>query len=164
MGRLKGLTFVVHLQFDKTTKQETLDAFMKRLEGERFYSSNEIDELFERVFRLTSKDKLEAGNMERRVKKMHGDQHSLLRKVKFVPLCIAVFLFVVLLLVRVTPKHHGAQQRCLAMLVFVTTLWVTEAVPYFATALLVPPLVVFLQILNDKSDPQRLLPASAFGG
>ena len=55
---------------------------------------------------------------------------------------------------------HDVQQRCLAMLVFVTTLWVTEAVPYFATALLVPPLVVFLQILDDKTDPETLLTAS----
>ncbi len=46
------------------------------------------------------------------------------------------------------------------MLVFVTTLWVTEAIPYFATAILVPPLVVFLRILNDKNDPTALLPAS----
>lgn len=45
------------------------------------------------------------------------------------------------------------------MLVFITTLWVTEAVPYFATALLVPPMVVFLQILNDKQNPETLLTA-----
>ncbi|RLN71968.1 hypothetical protein BBJ28_00014275 [Nothophytophthora sp. Chile5] len=50
-------------------------------------------------------------------------------------------------------------QRCLAMLVFITTLWVTEALPYFATALLVPPLVVFLNILNDKADPDTMLTA-----
>lgn len=39
------------------------------------------------------------------------------------------------------------------MLVGITTLWVTEAIPYFATALLVPPLVVFLQILDDPEAP-----------
>ena len=55
---------------------------------------------------------------------------------------------------------EDVQQRCLAMLVFITTLWVTEALPYFATALLVPPLVVFLHILNDKADPDTLLTAS----
>lgn len=43
------------LQFDKTTKEETLKAFMKRLEKERFYASNDIDLLFDRVFGLTSK-------------------------------------------------------------------------------------------------------------
>ncbi|TMW62994.1 hypothetical protein Poli38472_005612 [Pythium oligandrum] len=146
-------------KFDKTMKESNLEGFMKRLESEQFYASNDVNALFDRVFRLTSKDKLEAGNMERRMQKMQGDQHSLLRKVKFVPFCIAVFLFVFLLIVRVTPKGHDVQQRCLAMLVFVTTLWVTEAVPYFATALLVPPLVVFLRILNNKANPDELLTA-----
>ncbi|CAH0482525.1 unnamed protein product [Peronospora belbahrii] len=146
-------------KFDKTVKSHTQEAFMKRLTNERFYVSTDIDELLDRVFRLTSKDKLEAGNMERRIQRMQGDQNSLLRKVKVVPFCISVALFVFLLLVRITPKGEDVQQRCLAMLVFITTLWVTEALPYFATALLVPPLVVFLHILNDKADPDTLLTA-----
>ncbi|ETK85453.1 hypothetical protein, variant 3 [Phytophthora nicotianae CJ01A1] len=132
---------------------------MERLANERFYASNDIDELLDRVFGLTSRDKLEAGNMERRMRRMQGDQNSLLRKVKIVPFCISVALFVFLLLVRITPKGEDVQQRCLAMLVFITTLWVTEALPYFATALLVPPLVVFLHILNDKAHPNNLLTA-----
>uniref|UniRef100_K3WUL6 SPX domain-containing protein n=1 Tax=Globisporangium ultimum (strain ATCC 200006 / CBS 805.95 / DAOM BR144) TaxID=431595 RepID=K3WUL6_GLOUD len=144
-------------KFDKTTKDNQLKQFMKRLEKEKFYASNDIDLLMDRVFGLTSKDKLEAGNMERRVKRMQGDQHSLLRKVKFVPFSISLFFFVFLLIVRITPEGHDVQQRCLAMLVFITTLWVTEAVPYFATALLVPPMVVFLSILNDKAHPDTLL-------
>lgn len=44
------------------------------------------------------------------------------------------------------------QQKCLAMLVCITTLWVTEGLPYFATAMLVPPMVVFLNILDDPDD------------
>ncbi|DAZ98014.1 TPA: hypothetical protein N0F65_004504 [Lagenidium giganteum] len=146
-------------KFDKTTKDHTLKAFLKRLDNERFYSSNDIEDLFENVFSVTSKDKLEAGNMERRIKRQQGDQHSIFRKVKFVPFCVSVAFFIFLLVVRVTPDGHDVQQRCLAMLVFVTTLWVTEAVPYFATALLVPPLVVFLQILDEKADPGTLLTA-----
>ncbi|ETM45297.1 hypothetical protein L914_09594 [Phytophthora nicotianae] len=146
-------------KFDKTIKEHTQEAFMERLANERFYASNDIDELLDRVFGLTSRDKLEAGNMERRMRRMQGDQNSLLRKVKIVPFCISVALFVFLLLVRITPKGEDVQQRCLAMLVFITTLWVTEALPYFATALLVPPLVVFLHILNDKAHPNNLLTA-----
>lgn len=46
------------------------------------------------------------------------------------------------------------------MLVFITSLWVTEAVPYFATALLVPPMVVFLEILNNKAHPEIMLTSS----
>uniref|UniRef100_A0AAV1TLV3 SPX domain-containing protein n=1 Tax=Peronospora matthiolae TaxID=2874970 RepID=A0AAV1TLV3_9STRA len=146
-------------KFDKTMKSHTQEAFMDRLANERFYASTDIDKLLERVARLTSKDKLEAGNMERRMQRMQGDQNSLFRKVKLVPFCISVAVFVLLLLIRITPKGEEVQQRCLAMLVFITMLWVTEALPYFATALLVPPLVVFLQILNDKADPDTLLTA-----
>uniref|UniRef100_H3GS72 SPX domain-containing protein n=1 Tax=Phytophthora ramorum TaxID=164328 RepID=H3GS72_PHYRM len=144
-------------KFDKTIKSCTQEAFMQRLSNERFYSSGDIDDLLGRVFGLTSKDKLEAGNMERRMRRMQGDQNSLLRKVKLVPFCISVALFVFLLMVRITPKGEDVQQRCLAMLVFITALWVTEALPYFATALLVPPLVVFMRILNDKAHPDTLL-------
>ncbi|CAI5730779.1 unnamed protein product [Hyaloperonospora brassicae] len=146
-------------KFDKTMKSHTQEAFMERLTNERFYASTDIDKLLERVAGLTSKDKLEAGNMERRMQRMQGDQNSLLRKVKLVPFCISVAVFVLLLLFRITPKGEEVQQRCLAMLVFITMLWVTEALPYFATALLVPPLVVFLEILNDKAHPDTLLTA-----
>jgi len=57
---------------------------------------------------------------------------------------------------------HEVQQRCLAMLVFITSLWVTEALPYFATSLLVPVLVVFLKVLNNKTNPEILLDASKY--
>ncbi|KAF1790885.1 Citrate transporter-like domain [Phytophthora cactorum] len=67
-------------KFDKTIKAHTQEAFMERLANERFYESTDIDDLLDRVFGLTSKDKLEAGNMERRMRRMQGDQNSLLRK------------------------------------------------------------------------------------
>jgi phosphate transporter len=48
--------FIVSLnQFDKTIKAKTLDGFMKRLENEPFYASDDISELLDRIFRLTSK-------------------------------------------------------------------------------------------------------------
>lgn len=43
------------MQFDKTVKENTLKDFMQRLEKEKFYASDEIDLLFERVIGLTSK-------------------------------------------------------------------------------------------------------------
>ena len=36
------------------------------------------------------------------------------------------------------------------MLVFVTCLWVTEAIPYFVTALLIPVLVVLMDIMENS--------------
>lgn len=37
------------------------------------------------------------------------------------------------------------------MLVFVTSLWVTEAIPYFVTALLIPVLVVLMNVMADSN-------------
>ncbi|ETV99949.1 hypothetical protein, variant [Aphanomyces invadans] len=145
-------------KFDKTTGASTLDTFIKQLNHEDFYSSNDIDALLDRLFAMTSKDKLEAGNLEQRMKRQQGNQDSLLRKVKLMPFCISCVIFVLLLAVPI-PGQKEVQQRCLAMLVFITSLWVSEALPYFATSLLVPVLVVFLRILNDKQHPANLLDA-----
>ncbi len=35
------------------------------------------------------------------------------------------------------------------LIVWVTGMWVTEAIPFFVAALSVPPLVIWLQILQD---------------
>lgn len=49
------------------------------------------------------------------------------------------------------------------MLVFVSLLWCTEALPLFATSMLVPLLVVVLRVLVDRSvePPVRLAPEAA---
>ena len=47
----------------------------------------------------------------------------------------------------------GHAQRCLALLVLVVTIWLTEALPYFATALLVPVGVVALDVLPLAAVP-----------
>lgn len=42
------------------------------------------------------------------------------------------------------------------MLVFVTSLWVTEAIPYFVTALLIPVLVVLMDIMETSGESENL--------
>lgn len=49
------------------------------------------------------------------------------------------------------------QQNCLAMLVLVSMLWATEAIPLFVTALLVPFLTVVLAVVrSEMGSPHRL--------
>lgn len=43
-----------------------------------------------------------------------------------------------------------AAGRCLALLVFVVAMWVSKAIPYFATALMIPVLVTVLGVLKDS--------------
>ncbi|KAJ5713873.1 uncharacterized protein N7483_011054 [Penicillium malachiteum] len=49
------------------------------------------------------------------------------------------------------------QQNCLAMLVLVSILWSTEAIPLFVTSLLIPFLVVVLGIMRSEDKPHKRL-------
>lgn len=74
-------------------------------------------------------------------------------------LALAGSAFAALLL---APIFDGApeKQNCLALLVFVSLLWCTEALPLFVTSMMVPLLVVVLRVLVDRSvDPPMRLPA-----
>jgi phosphate transporter len=74
--------------------------------------------------------------------------------VKHVRLLLAVGLGACILssdlLLHVSPFAH----RCLALLAFTVAMWALEAIPYFATALLVPILVVVFQVLEVRQ-PQH---------
>ncbi|KAI1324425.1 SPX-domain-containing protein [Xylariaceae sp. FL0255] len=62
---------------------------------------------------------------------------------------LAVFLLLLLLPIMQSPE----QQACLAMLVFVSLLWATEAIPLFVTSLLIPFLCVVLQVVRSPEPP-----------
>jgi phosphate transporter len=78
----------------------------------------------------------------------------------FLSLLVIVAVFAILLWVPImeTPE----QQNCLAMVVFVSLLWATEAIPLFVTSLLVPFLVVVLRVMRSDTKPHtRLDPEAA---
>ncbi|PMD22511.1 SPX-domain-containing protein [Hyaloscypha hepaticicola] len=62
-------------------------------------------------------------------------------------LIVILAIFITLLNVSIMKKQE--QQNCLAMLVFVSLLWATEAIPLFVTALLVPFLCVMLRVVRS---------------
>ncbi|KAJ1655750.1 low-affinity phosphate transporter, partial [Dispira simplex] len=68
---------------------------------------------------------------------------------------VSTAIFAILLSVQLF--ENPTEQNCLALLIYVSLLWATEALPLFVTALLVPLLVVFLRVLqSDGPDPHRL--------
>ncbi|ORX38546.1 SPX domain-domain-containing protein [Kockovaella imperatae] len=66
-------------------------------------------------------------------------------------LIFAFALAVLIGIVLIQPFPSIPESNCLAMLVFCTILWATEAIPLFVTSLAVPLLVVFLRVLKDTS-------------
>ncbi|KAI1823922.1 SPX domain-containing protein [Xylaria intraflava] len=68
-----------------------------------------------------------------------------------------IIVFLVLLFVPILAKPE--QQACFAMLVFVSLLWATEAIPLFVTSLLIPFLCVVLRVVRSEDAPFRRLPS-----
>ena len=46
-------------------------------------------------------------------------------------------------------SENGFAHRCAALMGFIVTLWVTEAMPYFCTAMLIPFLAVVMRVIPD---------------
>ncbi|KAJ2967140.1 hypothetical protein NUW58_g10511 [Xylaria curta] len=73
-----------------------------------------------------------------------------------IPTILAILVvFIVLLIVPILEQPE--QQACLALLVFVSLLWATEAIPLFVTSLLVPFLCVVLRVVRSADAPHRRL-------
>ena len=86
--------------------------------------------------------------------------HSLL----FISLAIIITLLLSSL--PLLPLDEQPAHRCLLLLALVTVLWVTEAVPFFVTAMLVPLLTVLSGILTDANGlplPADKASKAAFG-
>jgi phosphate transporter len=60
---------------------------------------------------------------------------------------------------------HPEQRNCAALVALVSILWATEALPLFATAMLVPGLAIVLRVMVDRTEPGgppvRLTPRAA---
>ncbi|SPO05617.1 related to multidrug resistance protein [Cephalotrichum gorgonifer] len=72
-------------------------------------------------------------------------------------LIAAVVIFLIILWVPIMEKAE--QQNCLALLVFVSLLWATEAIPLFVTSLTIPFLCVVLRVVHSDFETERRLDA-----
>jgi phosphate transporter len=70
-------------------------------------------------------------------------------------LVVIICLFFTVLYIPIMEKPE--QQNCLALLVLVSLLWATEALPLFVTSLIIPFLCVVLRVFRDKDTPYARL-------
>jgi phosphate transporter len=77
----------------------------------------------------------------------------------FYTLVAVIAVFFVLLFAPI--MESPVEQNCLALVVLVSLLWATEAIPLFVTSLLVPFLVVVLRVVRSEAEPHRRLEAKA---
>ena len=73
---------------------------------------------------------------------------------KHVYLLVSLVVFVILLNVQAVEGVEAS--RCLAVLVFATIMWATEAIPLFVTSILIPLLLVVLRVIRSPDGKERL--------
>jgi phosphate transporter len=77
----------------------------------------------------------------------------------FYTLVAVIAVFFVLLFAPI--MESPVEQNCLALVILVSLLWATEAIPLFVTSLLVPFLVVVLRVVRSEAEPHRRLESKA---
>ncbi|KLU91988.1 SPX domain-containing protein [Magnaporthiopsis poae ATCC 64411] len=70
-------------------------------------------------------------------------------------LVVITAIFIALLVIPIMKSPE--QQNCLAMLVFASLMWATEAIPLFVTSLTIPFLCIVLRVVRSDDPPQKRL-------
>lgn len=130
-----------------------------RIEQEFVTTTTEPHMLLEQFSTLISRDHL----VEWQQSELEGysdqmDEKHIFKSVKVKGLVISFVLFVLSYALPLSAtttstitndNDADTAKRCLSLLIFVISLWVTEAIPYFTTALLVPVLVSCMTVLRQ---------------
>lgn len=71
------------------------------------------------------------------------------KNVKFYSLLFSIGLYLLSYTLPIIESDLIAK-RCLSLLIFIISLWITEALPYYATALLIPVLITCMSVLTKQ--------------
>jgi len=145
-------------KYDKTMKEQTLETWMSVIGRQPFATTNEPKQLIEVLGGLVSRDKLlEWDRFATDLQDSARDE--IFPAIRIYGLLISVALFVLSLAVPLMViENNPAATRCVSLLIFTVCLWVTEAMPYYATALLSMVMVVFMGVLKESESSKVILP------
>ena len=152
-------------KYDKVMEDDSMGTWMPLVDRQAFAKASEPEQLMEIVGSLVSRDKLL--EWERFATEQGGpSRDEVMPSVRLTGLVFSLVIFAASMFVpMVTGAQGGASDpsasRCMSLLLLVVGLWVTEALPYFATALMIPALVVFLGVLKDTQDPSKTMSTEA---
>eukprot|EP00599_Poterioochromonas_sp_BG-1_P000069 CAMPEP_0173146114 /NCGR_PEP_ID=MMETSP1105-20130129/8290_1 /TAXON_ID=2985 /ORGANISM="Ochromonas sp., Strain BG-1" /LENGTH=531 /DNA_ID=CAMNT_0014060233 /DNA_START=102 /DNA_END=1697 /DNA_ORIENTATION=+ len=140
--------------------EKNLEQWKQTIDRQTFANSSEPVALMDIVTGLVSRDKLI--EWERfATEQQNKASDDIFVAVRPLGLSLSFFIFVLSLVMPPIIPNDPAASRCLSLLLFVIFLWITEAIPYFATALTIPILVTTMGVLKDPSNPEKLMNAEA---
>lgn len=140
--------------------EATLENWINVIDAQPFIISQDTFQLMSNVTNIVGREKLI--EWEYFAKDLHNrmSDDKVFPSVRVVGLVISCLIFTISLLLDkptfispITNEKDSQASRCMSLLLFVISLWITEAIPYFATAILIPILVVFLGVLKDLKNP-----------
>lgn len=133
----------------------TLDDFVTVVDNQEFAHAAAINQLLDTITSYVSRDKLMEWDLFAKEEKSKAED-KLFPSVKPLGLSISVVVFIFTLFFPLSSiAHDVSASRCCALVLLAVSLWITQAIPYFATALLIPALVTFMGILRDPNDPTK---------
>ena len=148
-------------KFDKQTGEEGhQEEMIERLKGEPFMETDELkdllareEELYHRLMLAKGEDMRESSGRLRNIKKEvdepSEEEENDHTTVKYRWLMLAFFTYFLVLFIPLLPASQERAQRCAALLSLITILWVTEAIPFFVSSLMIPFFVIVTGILAD---------------
>lgn len=140
-------------KYDKMIDElpKAMQIWMPLVHKQPFTETKEPTELMEQIAQYVSRDKLlEWENFATEEAAKQADK--ILPSVRLVPLSLSLAVFLVSMRTELIVPPDPCASRCLSLVVLVVSLWITEAIPYFSTALLILPLSVFMDVFKDPDD------------
>lgn len=155
-------------KYDKIFDSNFSDLWKERLESEYFVTSEQHIESICRISSVVSRDRLLSWEMVELQQYGDGmDNHLLYPSVRVNSLLFSIGIFLVSFVLFNTnlvytyeddAVDHSPAKRCLSFLLLIISLWVSEAIPYFATALIIPIMITVSSILVKDTDPDTHSP------
>jgi phosphate transporter len=154
-------------KFDKNTGENHQQEYIARMKKEPFQQTSQLHKLSLQAEQLYYKLNLARGvdinssssmlrNIVREVKnpKIVDEEHS--SHLNYIWIILSVMLAIIFYYLPLLPDEQIRAKKCLSIMAFVTTLWITEAIPFFVASLSIPFLVIILGILIDPITGQQL--------
>lgn len=147
-------------KYDKTMGTQTLEEWLVTLDGQPFSIVSEPVRMLEVVTGLVSRDKLLEWDRFATAQQTKSSD-DIFPSVRPLGIAAALVVFLITSFVPVVRADDPCARRCATLLLVTLTLWVTEAIPYYATGILVPVLVTTMSVLKDPTTPGQPMKVEA---
>lgn len=119
-------------------------------------NAGEVSKLLENVTQLISRNKLiEWDHIHEQIQA--GCEDAIFPSVKWTGLGISIAIYILVQYIFPPISPDQIANQCFSMMALVISLWVTHAIPYFVTGLLIPLLVTTLRVIKDPTSPSGVL-------